>query len=45
MTEDVVDEQFDAAVERVEAAHLQAVTDLRSKIEKAKSAALKKINP
>jgi len=44
MTEEIVDEPFDAAAERVEAAHQQAVADLRSKLEKAKSAALKKVN-
>jgi len=45
MTEEIVDEPFDAAAERVEAAHQQAVADLRSKLEKAKSVALKKVSP
>ena len=44
MTEETVDEAFDAAAEKVEAAHQQAVADLRSKLEKAKSAALKKVS-
>jgi hypothetical protein len=42
MTEKIVDEPFDAAAEDVEAEHKQAVADLRSKVEKAKSTALKK---
>ena len=44
MTEETVDEPFDAAAEKVEAAHQQAVADLRSKLEKAKAAALKKLS-
>jgi hypothetical protein len=44
MTEDTVDEPFNAAAERIEAAHQQAVADLRSKLEKARSAALKKVS-
>jgi hypothetical protein len=44
MTEETVNEAFDAAAEKVEAAHRQAVADLRSKLEKAKSAALKKVS-
>jgi uncharacterized protein YjbJ (UPF0337 family) len=44
MTEETVDEAFNAAVEKVEGRHQQAVADLRSKLEKAKSAALKKVN-
>jgi DNA-binding protein YbaB len=44
MTEETVDEAFNAAVEKVEAAHKQAMADLRSKLEKAKSAALKKVS-
>jgi DNA-binding protein YbaB len=44
MTEETVDEAFDAAAEKVEAAHRQAMADLRSKLEKAKSAALKKVS-
>jgi hypothetical protein len=44
MTEETVDEPFDAAAEKIEAAHKQAVAELRSKLEKAKSAALKKVS-
>ncbi|MGD0477709.1 MAG: hypothetical protein ABSB29_06030 [Nitrososphaerales archaeon] len=44
MTEETVDEAFNAATEKVEATHRQAVADLRSKLEKAKSAALKKVS-
>jgi DNA-binding protein YbaB len=44
MTEETVDEAFNDAAEKVEAAHKQVVADLRSKIEKAKSVALKKVN-
>jgi len=45
MTEEIVDEPFDAAAEDVEAEHQQAVAHLRSKVERAKSAALKKTSP
>ncbi len=45
MTEETVDEPFNAAAEKVEAAHKQAVADLKSKLEKAKSAAMKKVSP
>jgi hypothetical protein len=45
MTEETVDEPFNAAAEKVEAAHKQAVADLKSKLEKAKSATLKKVSP
>ena len=44
MTEETVDEPFNAAAEEIEEAHRQAVADLRSKLEKAKSAALKKVS-
>jgi hypothetical protein len=44
MTEEAIDEPFDAATKKVEAAYTQAVTDLKSKLEKAKSAALKKVS-
>ncbi len=44
MTEETADEPFNAAVEKVEAEHKQAVADLRSKLEKAKSTALKKVS-
>lgn len=45
MTEETVDEPFNTAVEKIEVAHEQAVADLRSKLEKAKAAALKKVSP
>lgn len=44
MTEETVDEAFNAVAGKVEAAHQQAVDDLRSKLEKARSAALKKVS-
>jgi len=44
MTEEIIDEPFDAAAEKVEAEHQRAVADLRSKIERAKAAALKKVS-
>jgi hypothetical protein len=44
MTEETVDGPFNAAAEKVEAAHRQAVADLRSKLEKAKASALKKVS-
>jgi hypothetical protein len=44
MTEETVEKPFDAAVEKVETAHEQAVVDLRLKLEKAKSATLKKVS-
>ena len=44
MSEEIVDEAFDSAAEKVEAAHQQAVADLRSKVENAKLAALKKVS-
>jgi len=44
MSEETVDEAFDAAAEKIEAAHEQAVAELRSKLEKARSAALKKVS-
>jgi len=45
MTEEIVDEPFNAAAEKVESAHQQAVADLRSRLKKARSAALKKVSP
>ena len=45
MSEDVVDEPFRSATERVEAAYQQAVSDLRSRVEKARADALRKVNP
>ena len=44
MSEDLVEEPFKSAAEQVEAAHRQAVSELKSKVEKAKSAALKKVS-
>lgn len=44
MSEETVDQAFDAAAEKIEATHKQAVAELRSKLEKARSAALKKVN-
>ncbi len=43
MTPDKTDDPFDSASENVEAAYEQAVADLKSKANKAKSEALKKI--
>lgn len=43
MNEDLVDEPFKSASKRVEEAHDQAVAELKSKVEKAKSEALQKI--
>ena len=45
MSEEIVEEPFDSAAEKVEAEHQKAVASLRSKLEKAKSEALKKIGP
>jgi len=44
MSEDLVDEPFKSATKRVEDAYDQAATDLKGKVEKAKSEALKKIS-
>jgi len=44
MSEELVNEPFDEAAEKVEAAHKQAVADLRSRLEKARSTALKKVS-
>jgi hypothetical protein len=44
MTEDTVDEPFNAAADKVEATYQQAVADLKSRLEKARSAALKKVS-
>ena len=43
MSEDSTEEEFASAAAQVEAAHRQAVAELRSKVEKAKSEALKKL--
>jgi hypothetical protein len=45
MNEDMVDEPFRSASEKVEAAHQAAVSELKSKVEKAKSDALRKVKP
>jgi len=45
MSEEVVDQPFEAALENVEEAHKKAVAQLRTNLEKAKSTALKKIGP
>ena len=44
MSKDIVEEPFDSAAKQVEEAHEQAVAELKSKVEKAKSAALKKVS-
>lgn len=43
MSEELVDEPFKSAAERVDEAYDKATKDLKSKVEKSKSAALKKI--
>ncbi len=45
MSEKIVDEEFEAAEQKVEASHQQAVAELREKVQRAKSAALKKLSP
>jgi len=44
MTEDLVDEPFAAASNRVKDAYDQVAEDLKAKVEKAKSDALKKVS-
>ncbi len=44
MSGEIVNGPFRSAAEQVEAAHQQAVSDLKSKVAKAKSAALKKVS-
>jgi len=44
MSEDLVDEQFKSASKRVEDAYDQAATDLKAKVEQAKSDALKNVS-
>jgi len=44
MTEDLIDEPFVAASKRVKEAYDQAAEDLKAKVEKAKSDALKKVS-
>lgn len=43
MSEDIVDKPFDEASGKAEDAHEQAVKELRDKVAKAKSEALKKL--
>jgi hypothetical protein len=43
MSEDVVEEPFRSATEKVEASHQEAVEELRARVSKAKSDALKKV--
>jgi len=43
MTEEIIDESFENAAETIEASHQKAVAELRSRLENAKSSALKKI--
>ena len=45
MSEDLVEEPFKSAAERVEAAYDKAAEELKAKVEKSKAAALKKISP
>ncbi|MDV3277832.1 MAG: hypothetical protein LYZ69_05125 [Nitrososphaerales archaeon] len=45
MSEEIVEEQFKSAVEKVEAANHEAVAEVRAKVEKAKSEALSKLKP
>lgn len=44
MSESLTDEPFKEAAEQVNAAHEQAVAELKSKVESAKTAALKKVS-
>jgi len=44
MSEDLVEEPFKSAAKRAEDAYAGAVSELKSKVEKAKSDALKKIS-
>ncbi len=44
MTDETVDEPFNSAAEKVETAYEHAAAELKSKLEKAKSAALKKVS-
>lgn len=43
MSEDLVSGPFDSAAQQAEAAHDQAVSELKEKVAKAKAAALKKV--
>jgi hypothetical protein len=44
MSEDIVEEPFESAAEKVETSHREAVARLKARVEEAKSAALKKIS-
>jgi uncharacterized protein YbjQ (UPF0145 family) len=44
MSEEVVEKSFKKATEEVEAAHRDAVAELKDKVQKAKAEALKKIS-
>jgi len=44
MSEELVDEAFESVSENLDSAHQKAVSELKEKVEKAKSAALKKIS-
>jgi hypothetical protein len=44
MSEELVDEPFNSAADRVKEAYDKAAKDLKSKVEKSKAAALKKIS-
>jgi len=45
VSEETVEGPFDSVEEQVEAAHQRAVEQLRTKVQKAKSEALKKLSP
>jgi F0F1-type ATP synthase membrane subunit b/b' len=45
MSEELVERPFDEASEQMEAEHKRAMEELKTKVEKAKSAALKKVSP
>jgi hypothetical protein len=44
MSEDMVEEPFKAAAKKVDEAYDKAAADLKAKVEKAKSEALKKVS-
>ena len=45
MSEELVDEQFRSASEKVDEVYDQAAEELKSKVRKAKADALKKVSP
>ena len=45
MSEDLTDAPFKEAAERLEQTYEQAVEDVKAKVQKAKSAAVKKVTP